>query len=220
MNETIIEAFHATSRLRRSDIFDGETATPVVAVEDANTPAPGWVGDGWQQGPVLIGINPGGGGDTYRRNPTDDQLYSLLRAFRDAAVSDREAAFVRLSSTWRSIQKTHNIWRVISAVLQATGESEREVSFMNVLPFRTRMDKLPSRPEITSAWQLAAKPQLDALKAKRIVCLGKKAWDVLVRFEEIKDRLVLIKRVIGDSYIAPEAQARLRALASSRDWQL
>lgn len=216
MDEAIINAFHATSRLRRGDIFIGDAATPLVAVEDANTPAPGWVSDAWQRGTVLIGINPGGGGDAHRRNPTDDELYALIRAFRDADGNGRDVAFSKLSCTWRTIQKTHNIWRVISAVLEATGESEREVGFMNVVPFRTRMDKLPSRAQIARSWHLAAKPQLEALKPKRIVCLGKKAWDVLVRFEEVKDKLVLIKRAIGDSYIPPEAQATLRDLASAR----
>ena len=220
MDQAIVNAFHATSRLKRSDIFAGGAATPTTALEDANTSAPGWVGEAWQQGTVLIGINPGGGGDAYRRNPTDDQLYGLLRAFRDASGSDREQAFSELSSTWREVQRTHSIWRVISAILEATGESERQVAFMNVVPFRTRMDKLPSRVEITAAWQLAAKPQLDALRPERIVCLGKKAWDVLVRFGDIKDKLVLIKRGIGDSYIPPEAQATLRELARARQRRL
>jgi hypothetical protein len=216
MDQAIVNAFHATSCLKRSDIFSGDGATPTTALDDAYTSAPGWVGDAWRQGTVLIGINPGGGGDSYRRNPTDDQLYNLLRAFRDAAGRDRAVAFSQLSSAWRAIQKTHSIWRVINAVLEATGERELEVAFMNVVPFRTRMDKLPSRWEIMAAWQFAARPQLDALQPKRIVCLGKKAWDVLSRFDEFKDRLVLIKRAIGDSYIPPEAQATLAGLAKER----
>jgi len=216
MDQIIVNAFHAASRLKRSDIFTGDAATPITALDDANTPAPGWIGEGWRQGTVLIGINPGGGGDAYRRNPTDDQLYTLLRAFRDAEECDRERAFSQLSSTWMAVQRTHSIWRVISAVLEATGESEREIGFMNVVPFRTRMDKLPSRAELMAAWQLAAKPQLDALQPKRIICLGKKAWDVLVRFEEVKDKLVLIKRGIGDSYIPSESQATLREFARAR----
>ena len=216
MDESIVSAFHATSRLKRSDIFTGETLTPLVAVEDANTSAPGWVGDDWRQGTVLIGINPGGGGDNYRRNPTDDQLYDLLRAFRDAEESELASVFSELSAVWRSIQRTHNIWRVISAVLEATGESEREVSFMNVVPFRTRMDKTPSRAELTAAWHLAAKPQLDALKPKRIICLGKKAWDSIRVYDDVSGELILIKRGIGDSYIPATAQETLQMLTKLR----
>ena len=217
MDEVIVDAFHATSRLTRSDIFVGDAATPITAIEDANTPAPGWVGDAWQNGTVLIGINPGGGGDAYRRNPTDDQLYGLLRAFRNAEGVERQHVFASLTSMWRSIQKTHNIWRVVNAVLEATGESEHEIAFMNVVPFRTRMDKVPSRAELDAAWRLAAKPQLEALEPKRIICLGKKAWDVLSRIEMVANKLVLMKRAIGDSYIPPEAQATLRELARERD---
>lgn len=214
MDDAVISAFHATSQLQRNDIFVGEDLTPIVAAEDANTPAPGWVGESWSELTVLIGINPGGGGDAYRRTPTDDQLYRLLRAFRAASGEHRARAFSNLSSTWRSIQKTHNIWRVIKTVIQATGESEREIGFMNVVPFRTRMDKLPSRAEISAAWRLATRPQLEALQPKRVICLGKKAWDVLSRLEHGQYELVLIKRAIGDSYIPPEAQAVLRELAS------
>lgn len=220
IDEVIVAAFHATSRLKRSLIFQGEALTPLVAVGDANTAAPGWVGEAWRGGTVLVGINPGGGGDAYRRNPTDDELYALLRAFRDAGAGDRQLAFSELSTAWRAIQKTHNIWRVIGAVLAATGESEREVAFMNVVPFRTRMDKIPSRPEIAVAWRHAAKPQLEALEPERVVCLGKKAWDVLARFGEVHEKLVLIKRAIGDSYIPPDAQVALRELAGRRQRRL
>lgn len=216
MDHPVISAFHATSRLRRQDIFAGDGLTPVTAIEDANTAAPGWVGDDWQNGTVLIGINPGGGGDSYRRNPTDDQLYNLLRQFRDADGPRRGSALAELSSVWRSIQATHNLWRVISAVLEATGEKASEIAFMNVVPFRTRMDRLPSRAEIAAAYRLAAKPQLDALKPERIVCLGTKAWDVLSRYDDVRGKLILMKRAIGDSYIPPEAQATLRELARQR----
>jgi hypothetical protein len=216
MDTAIIRAFHATSRLQRTDIFSGNTLTPVTAVEDAHTPAPGWVGDHWHKGTVLIGINPGGGGDNYRRNPTDDQLYKLLRKFRDTEESNRASAFSEVSSFWAFIQRTHNVWRVINAVLEATGESESEIAFMNVMPFRTRMDKLPSRVEIAAAWKFAAKPQLDALMPSRIVCLGKIAWDVLRRFDVVQHKIVLMKRAIGDSYIPPEAQETLRQLAKQR----
>ena len=216
MDQAVMSAFHATSRLRRSDIFSGDALTPITAVEDANTAAPGWVGDDWRQGTLLIGINPGGGGDNYRRNATDDQLYRLLREFRDAEGANLASAFSELSTVWRSVQRTHNISRVISAVLEATGETDREVGFINVVPFRTRMDKLPSRVEVARAWALAAKPQIEALKPKRIICLGKKAWDVLSRFTEVEHKLVLMKRAIGDSYIPPEAQETLRELAKQR----
>ena len=216
MDQAVVRAFHATSCLCRSNIFSEDSLIPVTAVEDANTAAPGWVGDDWREGTVLIGINPGGGGDNYRRNPTDDQLYRLLRKFRDAEGSNLAPAFLELTTAWRSIQRTHNIWRVIGAILEATGETEREISFINVVPFRTRMDKLPSRVELARAWTSAAKPQIDVLKPKRIICLGKKAWDVLSRFTEVEHKLVLMKRAIGDSYIPPEAQETLRELAKQR----
>jgi hypothetical protein len=214
--DNITAAFHRTALLRRFEIFSDDLLTPRTALDDAHTPAPGWVGSKWKGGTLLVGINPGGGGDEYRRNPTDDLLYSLLRAFRDAAsAAEQRARFEALSKEWIAIERSHRIWRIIGPILDATGETESEVAFMNILPFRTRMDKPAPIRAIEAAWARSAHAQVKALAPRRIIALGKKAWNTFNRFElPATSELILFKRGIGDSYIPAESQAVLAQLRS------
>ena len=214
----IVAAFHGSSRLRRSDIFADDKLMPITAVEDASTAAPGWVGQTWIGGTLLVGINPGGGGDNYRRNPSDDELYNCARAFREAKSEETQSkAFESLSTKWIQIQQTHSIWRIIEPILAATSESVDETAFMNILPFRTRMDALPPRAILRAAWEKAARPQISALKPKRVIALGKKAWVVITQFEmPTPADVILFKRGIGDSYIPVESLEVLTRLKANR----
>jgi hypothetical protein len=218
MKEKVVAAFHRTARLTRADLFDNDALLPTTAVEDARTAAPGWVGDNWSGGTLMVGINPGGGGDAYRRNPDDDRLYAALRKLRDAgAPAEQEIALINLSSAWIAIQRSHNIWRIVDPILKATGEASDTAAFMNILPFRTREDKAPSVGVLRRAWALSALPQIEALQPARIIALGKKAWDALSRFDPPPGpELILFKRGIGDSYIPSESNEVLARLAHER----
>lgn len=215
----IVAAFHRTARLMRAAIFDDDRLMPTSAPEDATIAASGWVGPDWKSGgTLLMGINPGGGGDRYRGNPTDQRLYGLLQQFRDADdVKEQRAALRRLSDAWMDIQSTHAIRRVTSAVLDAVGECDVTSAFMNVLPFRTREDKPARAGELRRAWTIATGPQVAALKPRRIVALGCKAHDALVAAGAAVDyEIVLIKRAIGDTSIPPHARETLARLKQER----
>jgi hypothetical protein len=215
----VVEAFHRAARLSREDVFgDPETLLPRNAQDDAQTAAPGWVGPRWQSGgTLLVAINPGGGGDGYRRNPTDDRLYGLIRAFRDASTQRAQAAALAdLSAAWIEIQRTHNIWTVIKEILHAVGAAPEETAFLNVVPFRTRRDVTPRLVEQQRAWRAATLQQARALAPGRIVDLGQKAYDALTRLEAASEFDVFkVRRTIGDSYIHPEARLALERLAAS-----
>ncbi|WP_133064396.1 hypothetical protein, partial [Sandarakinorhabdus cyanobacteriorum] len=150
----IVSTFHQTVSLERRDVFEDDRLMPQCAIADANTAAPGWVGRDWTPGgTLLMAINPGGGGDNYRMNPTDARLYSLIRAFRSAEDHSSKAATLRaLSDAWLQVQTTHAISRVISAVLDATGGTLNSSAFLNMLPFRTRGNKPARRSELRRAW--------------------------------------------------------------------
>ncbi|HEX8526383.1 hypothetical protein [Allosphingosinicella sp.] len=92
-----------------------------------------------------------------------------------------------------------------------------EIAFMNILPFRTRMDKPAPANVARNAWSKVAEPQIAALHPRRIIALGKKAWDILSRRQlPASSDLILFKRGIGDSYIPAESQAVLRKLTERR----
>lgn len=214
----IIDSFHKVAQLRRENLFPDHRLMPITHREDANTAAPGWVGHDYKLGSiVLLGINPGGGGDAYRGNPTDSALYGRLRAFRDAPPQDRDTAFTALNETWMSVQQTHSLWRVISAVLAATGLRSSQVAFLNILPFRTREDKAAPSAVMANAWRLAVQPQIRALAPKAIVTLGFKAADALERLASPGSvpRVFRLKRARGDTRVTDEAHA---TLAELHDW--
>lgn len=211
----VVEAFHATTQLSRNAVFDDSRLDPTTALPHASLAPPGWVGADWRPGgTIFVAINPGGGRDTYRVNPTDKQLYGAVRAFKDADQTARGAALAKLSKLWIDIQQTHNIRRVINPVLDATGSSAQAAAFLNVLPFRTRNDKPARVAELRRAWDLATSRQVTALAPRRIVALGCKAHDALISVGADRScEIVLLKRAIGDSRLTPhavEAIAKLR----------
>jgi hypothetical protein len=218
VNPNIVSAFHQTVSLGRSDVFEDDRLMPQCTVADANTAAPGWVGRDWAPGgTLLMAINPGGGGDRYRINPTDVRLYGLIRAFRSAEGLPSQAAALRaLSDTWLQIQATHAISRVISAVLDATGGTLHSSAFLNILPFRTREDKPARRSELRNAWEKGTERQVRALAPSRIVALGCKAYDALLTAGAERDhQIILIKRAIGDKTIPPQALVMLGQLKAA-----
>ena len=214
----VVDAFHNTAALSRADLFPDGKLRPITAISDAEIAAPGWVGSDWKSGTLLVAINPGGGGDKYRRNPTDDELYATFRAFRAAQdFNERAKSLDKLSRTYMRVQQGHNIWRIVRPISEATGECIDELAFINILPFRTREDCLPSRPVMQNSWSKSAERQIRALKPTRIIALGRKAWDVMTRFELPTDaELILFKRGIGDTYIPDESKAVLTKLAAAR----
>jgi hypothetical protein len=218
IGNAIIDAFSQTAKLTRESLNLPATLMPLTVQEDARTAAPGWIGSNWKGGTLMVGINPGGGGDAYRRNPTDDRLYALLRAVREAGSKEQQRdALMAASKAWISIQRTHNIWRIIEAILSATGEDVEQVAFMNIMPFRTRMDKEPPVVAMAAAWKLSAGPQVNALAPRRIIALGAKAYKALSRFSmDASAELIQFKRGIGDSYIPPESQIVLTQLRAAR----
>lgn len=207
MNEEIVQAFARIARLERQEVFDDERLMPKTSVDDAIQAAPGWVGSSWDGGTLLVGINPGGGGDNYRGNPSDKALYDACRRLKEAhSALDQKEALGALSNFWMQTQRTHNIWRIISKIIDATGERESDIAFMNILPFRTREDALPRRREIGKVWTMATQPAISALGPTRIIALGAKAYKVLdAQLLSSSWPIIEFKRRMGDTSIHPEA---------------
>ena len=218
MLNQIVDAYRQTALLERGEIFPDSKLTPVTQPNDAATAAPGWVGKNWKPGgTLLMAINPGGGGDAYRLNGTDERLYSLIRAFKEAPAEDRGGALMALSDAWIGIQTTHNIYRLIHAIMNALNSAADDMAFLNVLPFRTRNDAAAGSAVLRRAWATATSHQVTALQPKRIIALGRKAYDALTAVGATNQyEVIYLKRAIGDSYITPQAQAAISLLKGGR----
>jgi hypothetical protein len=212
--------FHVVVKIPRERIFGSadEGCRPINLPDDAKTMFAGYVGEQFTPGHglLLLAINPGGGGDKYvRRTPEDEIFYPLLAAFKAAAPSQILESFERINGAFPPIVRGWNLWRILGPTLNAAGRSLDEVAYMNVVPYRTRGDKLPPTAARRAAWDLIVKPTLGVLKPRAIVTLGKKAESVITALSSSTTRVqrFCVPRTIGDSYVSPEAEsefARMR----------
>jgi hypothetical protein len=210
--------FHTIANISRERIFGvaDDGCRPVNLPDDAKTMFAGYVGKMFrpQSGLLLLAINPGGGGDAYvRRTPEDEVFYPLLAAFKAATPSAIMESFERVNAAFVPIVKGWNLWRILGPTLDAAGRTLDEVAYMNVVPYRTRGDKLPPVAARRAAWGLVVEPTLAVLKPRAIVTLGKKADSVVSELSTAGVQKFCVPRTIGDSYVSADAEsefARMR----------
>ncbi len=210
------DAFLQAMRVRRSDIFghDGDQM-PFSEVEDAAIPQVGFLGSEYRRGgDILMGINPGGGGDTYRRTCEDNVLLPLIQLARSGhgTQKDLNSVFETVSSN----MQTWKLWRIVQPVLDAIGKGQSEVAYLNYCPFRTRGDKMPRANAMRNCKRLLIDPLLTDLAPRRVIALGKKAGTQLNKYAPELAEVITVPRTIGDSYISAEAQLVLNELKDMR----
>ncbi len=126
----------------------------------------GFVGRRYRTGAgiVLLAINPGGGGDAYRsRTGEDEHFYPLLRAFKRATQEHALEAFERVNETFAEIVRCWNVWKIIEPTLEAAGKALDEVAYMNLVPYRTRANKMPPVAARIAAVKRFVEPTIDLL---------------------------------------------------------
>lgn len=214
-NSAIAAAMLNALRLRRSDIFGpDDDQCPVSEINDAQVPQVGFVGRTYQRGgDLLLGINPGGGGDSYRRTPEDMVLLPRIRSIHDEA--DPTQAMRNVFDIYAHNMQTWNLWRIVGPVLQATGSALDQIGYLNFCPFRTRGDKMPRTAEMSRCLTMFFTPLIESLAPQRIIALGKKAGAWLERTSLPGVDVFIVPRTIGDSYLSTEALAELERIRAS-----
>ena len=202
--------FHALTAISREEIFGAKDAMvrPLHLTDDAFTMFPGYVGANFTpgRGLLLLAINPGGGGDSYvKRIPEDEELYPILASFKRASPGQAELHFERMNTSFHRAVQGWNLWRILRPTLDAAGLGLHEVAYMNVVPYRTRGDKMPPIDARRTAWSRIVSPSIDALKPTAIVTLGKKADSAVAPMLRTATRYYCVPRTIGDSWVSPEA---------------
>ncbi len=211
--------FHAAAQVRRQQLYgveiDGQLPQHLRA--DARVPFLGFSGPKFRPGcPVLLAINPGGGGDAYQvRTPQDEELIPLIEAFVAAEDIEIEAAFNRMTRTYMAMAQTWNLRRILKPTLDACGVSVEEVCYLNIFPYRTRGDVRPSASSLRKAWSDITSPLLADLKPSKLIALGKKAGGVAQSLAKEGPRLYVVPRTIGDTYISDEAKLVLQQIRSA-----
>lgn len=211
MQDLVALIYHAVAQLSPEDIFGA--GSPLIAInqpEDGRIASTGWVGKRYQDTRIVfMGVNPGGGTSSYiSPRPDDVHLYRLLRSFKNANKDEEiHESFGTLCEEWINLQRKHNIWRIISPLLDALKINAEHIAYLNLVPFRTREDKSPDRHSYMRAWKLASGKQIDALKPRKLILLGKKVTDAFTKLDaQAKEyEIISVQRTIGDSYLSTQA---------------
>ncbi|MCZ8315585.1 hypothetical protein [Phreatobacter sp.] len=215
MNVEVYEILLRAMRMDRTEIFGShDSQLPASEPNHAKIPQIGFVGrDFLPGGDVLLGINPGGGGDAYVRTPEDLRLLPIISTLRSETASPdlMETAFDQYAKN----MQTWNLWRIAKPVLDACGRNQSEVAYLNWCPFRTRNDAMPHAPSMRRCREAYLAPLLNKLAPGRVIALGKKVGTHLQKEPLGGARRFVVPRTIGDSYLSADAIEVLEAIRNS-----
>lgn len=202
-------------RLNRSDVFGADDRQmPTSEPIDALVPQIGFVGNDYRPGgTILLGINPGGGGDTYRRTAQDSRLLPLITSLRDVEASPD--ALNKMFDLYAANMRTWNLWRIAAPVIEACGHGQSEIVYLNWCPFRTRGDKMPHARAMRQSFDAYLAPLIVRLAPRQMIALGMKVGTWLGKAPLRGVTLHVIPRTRGDSYLSPEALVAIERLKKS-----
>lgn len=206
----LAQHFHTLASITREQIFGATESTcrPLNLYHDVITMFAGYVGSNFVagRGLLLLAINPGGGGDAYTcRTREDEEFYPLLAKLKTAKPADLVMCFEQVNEAFARIVQRWNLWRILEPTLRAAGRRLEDVAYLNVVPYRTRGDKIPPLAARRSAWTFIVDPTIRLLAPQAIITLGKKAGSVVESLYSGDRAVYCVPRTIGDSYISDEA---------------
>ena len=203
-------AVYDLSSVTRLDIFGSldKAYMPLHLQDDAKVMIPPFVGRRYKpaRGLLLLGINPGGGGDAQEdRTAEEEKQFPMIERFYKSSDAERVEAFEIINGTFPSIVRGWNLWRILVPTLEAAGRSLDEVALWNLVPYRTRSNKQPPVTALDKSWQLFVQPMLALLRPSAIVALGKKAGTGLDRQRLEKTLVYCVPRTNGDWVVSADA---------------
>lgn len=214
-----VKPFHEAANISRAALY-GSTDDPQMPrnlQDDARVPFLGFCGPRYQQGGfVFLAINPGGGGDAYTaRTPQDRELIPLIEKFVASDIEHADATFTRMRDRYAAHVQSWNLWRIMKPTLAACNQAIDQICYLNVFPYRTAGDVLPSKVALRRAWSLVTGRLLAEFKPSNLVALGKKAGNIAAELHTQPPRLFVVPRTIGDSRVSTEAIEVLAAIRQS-----
>jgi uracil-DNA glycosylase len=195
-------ALRNVMRIPRREFRIREDLTPISCVEAVDIPFAGWIGPEYD-GVVVVGKNPGGGGDTQITKPADASVQRCVRTLIEAEDDDVPKAQAALSDQQRHQLKSIGMGKLLNNVLSALDVSLEQIAFLNLCPFRTRNDKTPHKATHTFCVERVLKPMLAALDPHTVVLLGGFASHAEGSLSA--QRIYKLKRAINDNQLHRDA---------------
>lgn len=161
---------------------DAETDLPsnrsALLRQDDLTPQFGFVGKAYMSTRVLLlGINPGNGRETITRTTTDERMMPALIRF---AQDPSPANFTAAQGAYQAECATWHIWRRHCAEITGAGKlSLDDIAYSNSLPWRTGSESNFDESVAERAAALYAHPLIDELEPSVVICLGKRAAEIV-----------------------------------------
>ncbi len=179
----VAELWRECAQLRRTDIFGAaDELRPVYGrrslQRQIDVPTFGMVGaDYGRGGVILLSVNPAGGKRNPKSTDLDDCLYERFKDLRDPKpdMSPQEA-FEAANRAYRSAMPQPH-WTITrnhyNKILKDLGKQVDDVSFLQVVPFRTRDDKGSGMncDYVMSGYEKNAKKQLMLLAPGVIIAV-------------------------------------------------
>ena len=225
--DRLARLWQAAARLGRVALFgsvDADRWMPTSHLDDARTPFCGYLGTGFRPGldPLLLAINPGGGGTAAERPDrvmANQTVYLALRAFLAAPPAARRQAFERANRAVADVMLTWPIGILVNETLAATRRGTlNHFAFMNLVPYRTLDNLTPPRKAWKVGWRELVEPSLKDLDPVAIFALGAPPRDALQKWGAAQTSPVFyLKRLRGDVGVSPAARAVLD-LVQSVEW--
>ena len=224
MRTALAKLWHACAQVDRSEFFgvdDEAKWRPLHLQQESATMTVGYLGSRYRPSTdiLLLGINPGGGGDAHvHRDRHDERLYPALMSFKQAAGTNVLAVFDHLQTIYPSAIRAWRLYTIIYPILEAVGRSLDAITLMNVVPYRTRNNKPPPAQAKRLGWEIVAYT-LGHLQPRAIVALGATAGKVVNAFDTSDRPVYCVPRMRGDRAVTPEAREVISNLrAAARNW--
>ena len=198
----------------RDAIFPHSELMPVSLPEMALVPYLGWIGPRFA-GTVIVAKNPGGGGDSQSEiKQHDAEVAQALLTLKGSTSEQAGAALQQVYDAFTAQAPKIGMGTLLGRVLDALGEVREEVAFLNLCPFRTRMDTDPSAAAARRCGSLVLAPLVASLKADTVVLLGGFAARAAPALDS--RWIYQVKRRINDYQLHPDASLRLDEMRASR----
>lgn len=213
--QKIAEVFHNCVQVEREEIFSKHDPIPISWQDDARLMFPGIVGDEYSKGSVVfMGINPGGGKNTYsaaqRKRYGDDRLYPAMEHFKNATRTDLYNIFNKLNNIAQEVMSNWTIWRYIAKAIKAVDVSNKNFAYLNTVPYRVQENDigLISEEAFQKAKDLVVSKQIEVLRPKTIIVFGTTTDNIIGHYyRSIAPTYYVVPGTRGWSHITPNAES-------------
>jgi hypothetical protein len=175
---------------------------------------PGYIGAEYSGRLVFVSMNPGNGVDGLSED--DLEQYPALERLRDAGPHELVSVFQQLNNILAEITPHWKIYKkLVAPILSGAGIPVSQIAYLTLLQWRTEKSN-GLRPLYDRCWKAHTQAQMDLLKPRMIILLGKSAGRAFRSYIDAAStsNVHIIPRGIGDAYVPQEGQMAIKGIVA------